>query len=98
MLSKEKFIKYLDEICNWSDLQDEFNKLTRGIDLFEINITLQEGLSLRLLAELMNDKGEWIDYWFYELEQGKKDGNVKIYGKPIPLTTKEDLYNLLVRD
>lgn len=96
MLSKEKFIEYLDEICRDSDLQDNINTLTRGYDLLDLNITIQEGLALRLLAECMGDEGEWIKYWFYELDQGKKDYLVTDKdGKPIPLTTKEDLYNML---
>ena len=53
---------------------------------------------IELLAMLTNDKNEWIDYWIYELDFGKKanEYECKDYnGKIIPLNTIEDLWNLL---
>jgi hypothetical protein len=102
MLSKEKFIKYLDKICYWSDLQDKLNDLTRECEFLEINVTNQQDLALELLSELMNDntKDSWILYWFYELDMGRKykEGCITIDKQNIALETKEDLYDFLASE
>lgn len=50
-----------------------------------------------LLEHLSNDDDEWIRYYIYELDYGKKyePGTVKIDSKPVKLETIEDLWNLL---
>jgi hypothetical protein len=55
---------------------------------------------LNLLKSTMKDNYEWIDYWLYELECGKKyrAGSITQDGKPIKLKTIADLYALLKKE
>ena len=56
---------------------------------------------IKVLKEAMNDKSDWIEYFCDELDFGAKNKELKVFDgdvKEIPLTTPEDLYNLLVKD
>jgi hypothetical protein len=52
---------------------------------------------VELLENNMNDSEEWISYFLYELDFGKKwkPGTVTEGDKDIPLRNAEDLYDLL---
>lgn len=60
------------------------------------NIIGLDGL-VTLLATIFNDKPDWIGYYIYELDFGKKwkKEMVIIDKKDIKLKTHSDLYNLL---
>ena len=52
----------------------------------------------RLLKEVMQDEGEWIDYWVFDLECGKeykKGCATEKDGKEIKIDTIENLYKYL---
>ena len=55
---------------------------------------------IKLIVTVMQDKHDWIEYWLYELECGKKyrSGSVAQYGKPVKLKTISDLYALLEKE
>jgi hypothetical protein len=56
-------------------------------------------LSVAMLKDLSNDKSDWIEYYIFELNFGKKNNVLKVYNKDkneIPLETFEDLYNIIV--
>ena len=106
MIAFEEFKIYIEEIKSIYDFENQlfklcytFNKQNYNRASFEIPTLV--ATSINLLAELVNDKNEWIEYWFFELEFGKKssyltveDGN----GNNIPLTTIEDLWKIIVDD
>lgn len=51
-----------------------------------------------LLKEQMNDKDNWIEHFCWELNFGEENYRLKVLdkeGKEIPLTTAEDLWDLL---
>ena len=51
-----------------------------------------------LLSELTGDTCGWINYWMWEIDFGKENDKYKVYckeGNEIPLSTAEDLYNLI---
>lgn len=54
---------------------------------------------INLLTEVMNDKAEWIKHFIYELDFGKQNNRLKVYINDIeiPLTTIDDLYNILTK-
>lgn len=67
--------------------------------LYDNNI-LEKNL-INLLKSAMNDKSDWIEYYCDELDFGAKNKELKVFDrdiKEIPLTTPEDLYNLLVEE
>lgn len=54
-----------------------------------------------IIVDAMDDNdNEWIYYYIYELEWGEKNDQLKVYKEDkvteIPLTTLEDLWNILV--
>ena len=103
-LSFEDFKRHIKDIQLMSELQDKiddakyiFNK-SETKEVFHFYFPTGADNIIELLAMLTNDKNEWIDYWIYELDFGKKanEYECKDYnGKIIPLNTIEDLWNLL---
>ena len=99
----EQFNKHLKDITMTMKLQDdllslsdEYNK-TR-IDEFKIWFPSLIDNVIELLANLTNDLDEWIPYWVYELDCGKKAEQSIIKdrdGNTVPLSSIEDLWNLL---
>ena len=52
---------------------------------------------VKVLSELTRDKGDWIGYYFWELNFGDDwlEGAVTVDGKDVKLQTPTDLWNLL---
>jgi len=106
-ITYEEFDKYLKDIeaimrLNDSiiDVEDEFHKKTKDKSFTLLFPTMAESV-VSLLSKIFNDKDEWIDYWVWELDCGKKykDGMVKEKdGSIIPLKTVSDLWNLLMKN
>ena len=56
---------------------------------------------ISLLAHIMHDTDEWIDYWFFEQDCGRtwdEDTACKADGIPIILNTDRQLYDYLVKN
>lgn len=102
----EQFKKHIEDIQRLSIFQDnvyslicKYNK--ESYDEVEITLPTLEANVLSLLKMIMNDKYDWIDYWMYELDFGRKyhDGCVTDnQGNSIKLATIEDLWNLITED
>lgn len=73
-------------------------------EYFESLISLEgeyESRYLELLKDVFNDDGDWISYWVYELDFGRKARKNSITdkdGRNIPIKTMKDLYNLLTNE
>lgn len=55
---------------------------------------------LLLLKSIYNDTGQWIEYYIYDKDFGRNT-KLKVWDeddKEIPLTTFEDLYNMLIKN
>lgn len=108
MLSKNSFIRSINFIKERMEGQDAIGKLFKKE--FDDSIfwpyCKYETELIRVLKEIFQDtENEWIDYFIYELDFGKrwkpntiteKDKTGKV--RDIPLGTVEDLYNLLLED
>ena len=91
MLSKEKFLEYMNEFKELRDTTDELNlvlnkicddKLYRGLDR-------HDALIINLIEELMNDKERLISNYIYEKEWGSIPDKLEI-------SNLESLYDLLL--
>lgn len=91
MLSKEKFLEYMNEFKELRDTTDELNlvlnklcddKLYRGLDRHDT-------LIINLIEELMNDKERLISNYIYEKEWGSIPNKSKI-------NNLESLYDSIV--
>ena len=101
MISKEKFIGYINKIKDLRELEHSINEIGFGYNLFELNTSVIETLLVDILTEAMSDKENgWIEYFLYELDGGVTyyDGVVKDNGINVSLRSPEDLYELLIKN
>jgi len=99
----EKFKEIMEHIAAFETLQDkissasrEYNHLTKDMTEFEIPSTTFD--TVFVLGLLLEDKDDWICYWVYELDCGRRweEGTVVSKdGENIPLKTIEDLWAML---
>ena len=100
LLSKDLFIEIMEDVKQTYDFQNGLNNYLRknGADgyIYPPDCVCA---TLKLLHYIFEkDVDEWISYFCFELDFGRKykDGNVLDKdGKCIPLETFDDLYNLL---
>lgn len=101
-MNKELFVSTINELKALDKEQNEFYDILHKIDdefggclIHNKTITMVENL----LKQLMNDEDDYIGYYMWELYFGEKyyEGVItEADGTPIPLSTAEDLYNLLI--
>ena len=100
MLSKIEFTEALTAIVDQNNEDDNVCKALTSFcndSCFYDTKYATKGL-LNLLKSTMQDTAEWIEYWLYELDCGKKyrkDSVKDAKGKPIKMQTIADVYALL---
>ena len=102
MLTKKEFTDAMTAIIEQNAEDDKISKALSSICpdyCFYCTKHATKGL-LGLLVSTMQDKCEWIEYWLYELDCGRKykPSSVTHDGKPTKLKTIADLYALLKKD
>lgn len=101
LLTKEEFVKYLNEIKKVFDFDEGINDLFYSVDrdnFIQFPSLVEEVIALIKLC-IGGDKSDWIGYYCWELNFGKnwKCGMITSRnGKDIKLETIDDLWNLLV--
>lgn len=105
MITKEQFVKIINRLRDYNDLQDKIQDLFReNIDNREMDFMNagsicigHETIVVQLLENMFNDK-DTLSYWLYELDYGRKytkgcftDEN----DKEIDISTASYLYNYL---
>ena len=102
MITLEQFKSALSDIKRFQEAEDSINDGFKKLGQdSRIMITEPESVVVRLLEAIFNDRGEWISYFLYQLDWGKKyeDGCITdIDGSFIRLSTIEELYNFLVKE
>lgn len=103
MISKKEFIDFIDTFKKYNDFEKTVQDVSKHSIRFYDMDPLQHLLSkiTSILEGTFNSEDDWIDYYIYELDFGKKyePGSVHdINGKDIPFKTPEDLYNLLINN
>jgi len=104
-MNKKLFIKTINAIKKQQNYDDKVAKLlskafpnSTSADFYPEKNYLQKALVDILVSEL-EDKGEWIEYFIWELEFGKENKRLKAYGvdgEEIPLKNASDLYDFLI--
>lgn len=100
-MTLEMFEKYMSVIQqDYQTQEDVYSASHHAIELFEAFRSL--GSLVDLLSYVFNDsKNDWIGYFCWELDMGKKwhpGMVVDADGKDIPLSTVQELYQLLVNN
>lgn len=98
-MTKKNFKQYMNRLLELKHIQDELNDVLKKIDpdFNFICLSKHEDLIVDLIQECMNDEADWVQYWLYELDEGKraKKDSVRVKGKNVPIKTLDDLYNLI---
>lgn len=73
MLSKEKFISYLNELKYLQDVEEEVRGALKKLafDLVEFSLDNHDTLILKLIEDSMNDVNRYISTYIYETDWGK---------------------------
>lgn len=82
-------LKQIERECYtvFKKLSQEFNWWS--IDRYEV-------FAVEAIKEAMNDNDNWIEFWLYELDCGKKKSMVKNkHGKAVPINTLNQLYEAI---
>ncbi len=105
-LSKSKFVDIINELKINSELANDISNVERKIrSVIKIDMIdscgfmfVNEHIVVDLLKVIFDDDNDWIEYYLYELDYGKKyyDGIVTFKNKIVKLATAEDLYELLM--
>lgn len=99
-ITYEVFEKHMRDIINRWRWEDEFHAICRKCPDKSFNMFIPSMISnlVNLLEYILDDKDEWISYFVYELDCGRryKEGSVtNADGSLIPLVTIEDLWAIL---
>ena len=96
-MNKQEFIKLMKELVAIKKAEDNLIKAFKKFEpeFSRISFSRYETLVVNSLVFGMNDEHNWINYWIYDWEMGKRDGNVEHKGQKIPSKTLSNLYDLI---
>ena len=100
MLSKEKFIEYIEKYRELADIEEKLNCVVKLLcpDFNSFYLDKHSSLILDMLKDLMHDTYDYIDYYIYELDWGKSGTNCisePDNNKTYSLTTYDQLYEYI---
>jgi len=104
-MNKEQFTKYIKELVRIKTEVEKVENVIRksplndNISIITLGSGYYESLILNILKDAINDTGDWIGYWLYEVECGKlaKKNSVQVKGKNTPIKTISNLYDLITK-
>jgi hypothetical protein len=97
MISYEKFSNYLAKLQKDYEYMDKVTDIL-NTDMFYDNLGNSIDVAVDLLRTVMHDTGDWIGYWIYELDFGRKykSGDViDVNGVSVPFYSARELYDYL---
>lgn len=110
MITKQEFVNIINRLKDYNELQNKID------DLFKDNIENRERdfmnagsicighetIVVKLLENMLNDRGNLISWWLYEKDYGRYVDVDDVFdeetGKFIDLTTPEKLYDYLIEE
>ena len=105
MITKEKFVEILSAIEKQFEYDDKchnaFSVILKNDYVSGYDYSLVFNSLIDLLRNQLNDKGDWINYFIWDLKFGKnyKSGMIKDKNKnDIDLSNKENLYIFLIEN
>lgn len=102
-MKRKEFIEIMQEVVSLDTDTHEANDALKKLspDFGGLMLERHDSLILKLITHIMNDESEWISYWMFDLDKGKKWKKGTVVdkdGKDIKLKTLNDLYNILQSD
>lgn len=107
MITKEQFVKIINRLRAYNDLQNKIQQLFRdNIDNQEMDFMNagsicvgHETIVVELLENMFNDKDDLISWYLFEQNYGRaKDTAIWENDKYIDISTPEKLYDYLVKE
>ena len=99
MISKEKFIEYLERYKELIDIEEKVDETLKLLnpDFNSLALDKHGTLILDMLKDLAEDKFDLIEYFVYELDWGKNGKNciTEKNGKTCSLTNYHELYEFI---
>lgn len=105
-ISFEQFKSILEKIRDIKDAETQVNNICRNLN-YKYKEYAQAGYLpnmssdiITLLEIVLDDKGEWISYWCWEKDFGRRT-DLNVYesdGTVIPMTTIEELWAFLLKN
>lgn len=110
MITKQEFVKIINRLRDYNDLQDKIQELFKdNIDNQEMDFMNagsicvgHETIVVKLLENMFNDRGNLISWWLYEQDYGRSVNIDDVFDEEIEkfvdLTTPEKLYDYLIKE
>lgn len=102
VMSRDTFTEYMKAIKEDNEFNDKLNDLFNEYKLDGSFVSCGKCFDklIILLGDLFHDHSDWIGYFIFELDFGKKykKGTVVYNEKDVPLATVDDLYDILVEN
>lgn len=98
MISKENFIKYINKIKEFRDVEDVLNSAGEILN-FTISFASHEQLIVDILEDVFEDKqNTWLTYFLYDLDFGNKwhEMCISMDGVDVPMRDAGELYDVLI--
>lgn len=98
MITKDKFVYYINKIKDVCDMYNEFDDIARkhNINYFYMPESVLVDISISILEDLADDKDDWIGWWCFENDFGA--GDLAAYDeneKEHIIETPEELYDFM---
>lgn len=103
IITYQEFERYMQSIQTIFDIEDRLADIShevkhRSKSEFSLYYPSLVTETMELLAKAVDDNDDWISYFVFELDFGNKNNTMQIKdgdGNIIPLSTVEDLWNIL---
>jgi len=97
MLSKEKFLEYMNEFKELRDLEDNLNKVLDELshDKDYIGLDRHDTLIIKLIEESMNDKDRMISTYIYETGWGSLPNTLEFGEEFSKVNSLDSLYEYI---
>lgn len=109
IISKSEFVSIMNELQAATQLQDDINVLMKKakdnirndfMNAAGLMIS-HEDIVIELLEKIFDDVGDWISWWIYETNYGRREDMIEVCdgkdGSITKIRTSEDLYDFLTK-
>lgn len=95
-MDKEQFVALMDEIERIKNREISIMDFYKTLNADNFVITSEYDRLVRIASESVDDTGDWVEWWVYENDFGKKGMTASISGgKMREIETSGELYDFI---
>lgn len=95
-MDKEQFVALMDEIERIKNREISIMDFYKTLNADNFVITSEYDRLVRIASESVDDTGDWVEWWVYENDFGKKGMTASISGgKMREIETSGELYDFM---